>query len=185
MEKKIFDELDDIFDGDCERPITMDDLKRMKYIECVIKESQRLYPSVPFFARTLEQEMPLFVKSLGTHVTVPAGMDVVVFPAVVHRTPQHWPNACRFIPERFEAENCIGRHPYAFIPFSAGPRNCIGQKFAILEEKAIIASVFRHFSVRSVETTDQVNVLPCLILKSEHPLKIVLSRRRNIMKETK
>lgn len=177
IQKKIFEELDSIFSDDKDRPITMEDLRNMKYIECVAKEAQRLFPSVPLYARTIEQDMPIYIKTLDRKVDIPAGLNVVVFPSAVHRCPDYWPNPEKFIPERFLPENIKGKHPYAFIPFSAGPRNCIGQKFATFEEKAILASVFRRFKVQSIEPHDQIEILPALILKSGRPLKVVISRR--------
>lgn len=137
-------ELNDIF-GDDNRLPTMQDFKKMKCLDMCIKESLRLYPSVPLFARTLGQDVRVgkiyernfninyIIKCLffpyyaGKHV-IPAGCGVFILPYCTHRLPHHFPDPNDFKPERFSPENSEGRHPYAYIPFSAGPRNCIGEK---------------------------------------------------------
>jgi cytochrome P450 len=173
----VHDELDSIFGDDKEREITHEDLRNMKYVECVVKESQRLLPSVPIYARVTTEEVTFPVRSTGQNVTLPEGVTCAVWPSFVHRSKDHWDDPERFIPERFLPENSKGRHPFAHIPFSAGPRNCIGQKFAVLEEKATIASIFRRFKVTSFAKRDSLLPIPALILKSSIPLKIKLETR--------
>ncbi|KAG0411462.1 hypothetical protein HPB47_011417 [Ixodes persulcatus] len=115
----IHQELDSIFGDDKVRQITSNDLKEMKYLECCLKESQRLYPSVPFIARTCKGNLVI----AGN--TVPKGATVQIPIYNLHRDETVFPKPEEFIPERFLPENAKGRHPFAYIPFSAGPRNCI------------------------------------------------------------
>lgn len=128
--------------GSSDRPVTMADLSELKYLECCIKEALRLYPSVPFFSRLvtedtticmlISQTSPLYRKCSFSSILfpggydIPAGASVVVMSYVIHRDPTYFPDPERFQPERFFPENVRGRHPYAYVPFSAGPRNCIG-----------------------------------------------------------
>lgn len=118
IQDKIVEELDSIFDGDRTRPPTMKELNDMKYLECAIKESLRLYPSVPFLGRHLHEDV-----QIGEYL-VPAGTMALVSTYVLHRDKNVFPKPEIYNPDRFLPENSIGRHPYAYIPFSAGPRNC-------------------------------------------------------------
>ncbi|XP_011312188.1 probable cytochrome P450 4aa1 [Fopius arisanus] len=135
---KCHQELERIFRGD-ERQPTLGDLREMRYLEMSIKETLRMYPSVPFFARTLGEDI-----QVGSRI-IPKGCGILIMPYSTHRLPHHYPNPHEFNPERFNSENSSKRHPYAYLPFSAGPRNCIGYKFAMLEMKAIISAVLRRF----------------------------------------
>ncbi|CAH1399001.1 unnamed protein product [Nezara viridula] len=166
-QEKVVEELIEIF-GETDRPPTLSDLAKMNYLEMVIKESLRLYPSVPLISRSLTEDL-----KLGADVIIPAGYTAVVAPFLVHRSKTHWENPEEFRPERFMPGT--PRHPFAFIPFSAGPRNCIGQKFAMMELKTMLSSVLRKCKLEAV--TKEVNILPTGIIKSEETILMKIYKR--------
>ncbi|CAG7786051.1 unnamed protein product, partial [Allacma fusca] len=125
-QEKLHLELDSIFGDNYARTVNASDLHKMKYLECCIKETLRLYPPAPFFSRKIEKDLILDDKA-----TIPNGTDVLLLPWLTHRLPEFFPEPEKFIPSRFLPENSVGRHPYAFIAFSGGPRNCMGESFKI------------------------------------------------------
>ncbi|XP_054742684.1 probable cytochrome P450 4ac1 [Anastrepha obliqua] len=96
------------------------DFNKLEYLDRVIKESLRLYPSVPFIARHCTQQTEL------NGLILPARAEVNIHIFDIMRDERHFPDPLRFDPDRFLPENSIDRHPFAFVPFSGGSRNCIG-----------------------------------------------------------
>nr|CAD7452255.1 unnamed protein product [Timema tahoe] len=172
IQERVQTELDDLFQGST-RSVTMKDLQEMKYLEQVIKESLRLYPSVPFIARKIDQDV-----QLGEY-TIPAGCTLYIPIYHVHRNPDYFPQPEEFNPDHFQTEKVQTRHPYAYIPFSAGPRNCIGQKFALLEEKTVLSSILRQFNVLSMQAKETVGMTLELVLRPIHGIDVQLRRRPN------
>ncbi|XP_008923000.1 cytochrome P450 4V2 [Manacus vitellinus] len=172
VQKKVHKELDEVFDN-TERPVTTDDLKQLRYLECVVKEALRLFPSVPMFARTLREDCCI------SGYQIPKGATVLVLTYALHRDPEIFPDPEEFRPERFFSENSKGRHPYAYVPFSAGPRNCIGQRFAQMEEKTLLALILRRFWVESCQKPEELRIAGELILRPTNGIWIKLKRRPN------
>ncbi|XP_041950691.1 cytochrome P450 4V2-like [Alosa sapidissima] len=169
VQKKVHQELDEVF-GSSDRHVTAEDLKKLRYLECVIKETLRIFPSVPLFARSICEDCHI------NGFKIPKGVNAVIIPYALHRDPRYFPEPEEFRPERFLPENSLGRHPYAFIPFSAGPRNCIGQRFAMMEEKVILASVLRRFKVLACQDREDLRLQGDLILRPESGIWIQLQR---------
>ncbi|XP_040167169.1 cytochrome P450 4C1-like [Anopheles arabiensis] len=172
VQERVCEEIESIFPSGDDRPATMQDLNELKLLERCIKEALRLYPSVSFFGRTLSEDV-----QLGGH-QVPAQTIVGIHAYHVHRDERFYPDPEKFDPDRFLPENTENRHPYAYIPFSAGPRNCIGQKFALLEEKSIVSSVLRRYRLRSVRTRDEQKIMHELITRPKDGILLYLESRQ-------
>ncbi|XP_052687181.1 cytochrome P450 4V2-like isoform X1 [Crassostrea angulata] len=170
VQAKVHEEMDQIFGGS-DRPASMNDLKEMRYLECCIKEALRLFPSVPFFGRKLTEDC-----KFGEY-SIPKDTTVIIIPPGLHRDERYFPDPEKFDPNRFLPENSLKRHPYCYIPFSAGPRNCIGQKFAILEEKVMLSNIFRNFTVTSKQSREELFPIGDLIMRPEHGIIVELRPR--------
>src|SRR4029077_1649792 len=109
------------------RAPTYEDLMKLRYSRMVVEESMRLYPPVWTLARTAVNE-----DEIGGY-RIPARSEILIFPYITQRHPKWWqqPDVCR--PERFAQENSAARPRYAYLPFGAGPRTCIGLNFAMTE----------------------------------------------------
>ena len=108
----------------------------------VIDESMRLYPP----AHTLSREPVGPDEVLGHHI--PAGATVLIVPWMLHRKPSLWERPDRFEPERFSPERTAARPRFAYIPFGAGPRICIGAAFALAEATLILATIAQRYRLR-------------------------------------
>lgn len=108
--------------------------------------------------------------------TLPKGANVVIAPLLMGTNSSIWKDARSFIPERFELDNMSTVSPFAYLPFSAGARNCIGQKYAILEMKSLISKVLMNFEI-SVEPGFELRVKPEIVLKPTDGIKLRLKDR--------
>jgi cytochrome P450 len=139
VEAKLLAEYKHVLDG---RIPTMEDLPKMPYNRMVLDEALRLYP--PAWAvstRTaLEDDVILGYR-------IPKGAGVFISPYVVHRDPRFWEDPEKFDPERFTDDKVEARHKYAYIPFGAGPRKCIGNTFALTEAQLILATLLPRYKL--------------------------------------
>uniref|UniRef100_A0A182K767 Rho-GAP domain-containing protein n=1 Tax=Anopheles christyi TaxID=43041 RepID=A0A182K767_9DIPT len=140
--------------------LSLSTLNNLHYMELVIKESLRLFPPVPVIARIATEDTEL----LGERLT--RGTSVAIDIYTMHHSDDYFPDAERFNPDRFKgARDAQTFNPYTYIPFSAGSRNCIGQKFAQYELKSTLVKLLQRFQIRLVDA----NYVPTL--KAEIVLK--------------
>jgi cholesterol 24(S)-hydroxylase len=121
--------------------VTFEDLPRLKYMDCCLKETLRLYPPAPGIIRITPEDVTL------DGYEIPKGTTTSASPFVMGRHPAFWNNPGDFIPERWESlgdENPVTACIY--FPFSLGPRNCIGQQFAMMESKVVLAKFLKVFT---------------------------------------
>ncbi|XP_037560010.1 cytochrome P450 4V2 [Dermacentor silvarum] len=163
---KVHEELDRVLGRDKDGVIRSDDLLQLNYLECCLKESLRLYPPFPLFGRKLEHDMII------DGYRLPKGLTCFVNLYSLHRDPRHFRQPDSFFPERFLGEEFAQRHPYSYIPFSAGPKNCLGQRFFMQEAKLLLAKVLSKFSVESTKPVEELKITYEVVLKARGSLRV-------------
>ena len=166
IQLRIQEELDAVFGDERDRDITFDDMKHMEYLECVIKESLRLFPSVPFIGREMNEDV-----KVGEYV-IPKGTNVFMLIESLHLDKEIYPDPIHFKPERFLDNNTSNINAYTYVPFSAGPRSCIGKRFALTEEKVILAKIFLNFNVKSLDPRDKIITSAEMVYRAKTPLRV-------------
>ncbi|XP_027051041.1 cytochrome P450 4F4-like [Pocillopora damicornis] len=170
-QEKCLEEIEEVFGNSSE--IEWKQLGKLKYLLMCIKESCRLFAPVPIISRTLDRTY-----EIDGHL-VPEGTWVMTNVYALHLNPHVWRDPKKFDPLRFTTENAKEMSPYAFIPFSAGPRNCIGQSFALTEVKLSLAMIIRKFKL-SVNPDNYVpieDMIPELILRAKNGIKVNIAPR--------
>ncbi len=166
IEERMIAEIDSTLQG---RTPSMDDLHNLPYLRMLIDEVLRYFPPAWAIAarNTLEDD-----EILGFHI--PKNSTVFVVPFILHRDPRFWQDPERILPDRFCEEHTAERHKYAYLPFGAGPRKCIGNTFALIESQLILATLYQK--VRLV-TAPGKNVVPdpafTLRVKDGLPMTVV------------
>ncbi|MER7007256.1 cytochrome P450 [Dactylosporangium sp. NPDC000555] len=121
-----------------------EDLHRLRFASMVVEETMRLYPPVWLLPR-----QAIDADEVGGY-HVPAGADVLVSPYVLHRDARFWPEPDRFDPQRFDPDRQTGRPRYAYIPFGAGPRFCVGNHLGMMEAVFVTALLARDVRLTTV-----------------------------------
>ncbi|XP_075393775.1 cytochrome P450 4F2-like [Tenrec ecaudatus] len=140
--------------------IEWDDLALLPFLTMCIKESLRLHPPVTVISRRCTQDI-----ELPDGRVIPKGNICLISIFGTHHNPIVWPEPEVFNPFRFDPETSQRRSPFAFVPFSAGTRNCIGQTFAMAEMKVVLALTLLRFRVRPDHLEPRRK--PELILRAE------------------
>ncbi|OXA37578.1 Cytochrome P450 4C1 [Folsomia candida] len=169
-QRKVHEELDAVLKtgGD----ITFADLAELKYLEMCIKESLRVLPPVPMIMRHATEDIPLDNSQI-----IPKGCEMVFIIREIHRDPQYFPNPDQFDPNRFLPEACVNRNQYAFIPFSAGPRNCLGMKYAMIQMKTCLAHILRNFRVSTTQKRKDMKIVYGMVLEAMPHIEVTISPR--------
>ena len=127
------------------RTPTPEDLPALRYVRMVVDEAMRLYPPVWASGR-----QALADDRVGDY-RIPAGAPVNLATWLTHRHPQFWPDPERFDPERFAPERAATRHRFAYLPFSGGPRLCIGNEFALMEAVLLVTMMAQRYRIALVD----------------------------------
>ncbi|XP_037040925.1 probable cytochrome P450 313a4 [Bradysia coprophila] len=170
-QEKVYEEIQKICpnnDGD----VTSEHLKELLFTEQCIKESMRLIPTVPLTSRLATEDFYI------GETYVPAGCEVALFLYVLHRNKNVWGNDAniynpdRFLPERFEKQ-----HPYSYLPYSAGPRNCIGKKYAQIVIRMFIVWLVRNFKFTTDLKFEELSLKWMVVLKANQGYPVRIEKR--------
>ena len=170
VERKLHDELATVLAGHTPR---YEDLGELRYTRMVIEESMRLFPPAHIMGR-----QPVSDDEVLGH-RIPAGSTVLILPWLLHRKPALWENPDCFDPERFAPERAALRPRYAYIPFGAGPRICIGASFAMAEAMVILAIVAQRYRLR-LKPGFPVEPQGLITLRPRYGLRMSLERRTDV-----
>ncbi|XP_071557668.1 cytochrome P450 4c3-like isoform X2 [Temnothorax nylanderi] len=166
-QEKIVDEYNDVLGND---EITLENIKKLTWLDACIKEQWRLYPVAPLIARQIYKPIEI----IGNQI--PSGSTVLINSYLLHRDARHFPEPDIYRPERFLSDD-LKLPPYAFIPFSAGSRNCIGWKFATLVIKVAVLNVLKAFRVEAFDREDQLRLISELVLVNANGLRLKITPR--------
>ncbi|XP_046621117.1 uncharacterized protein LOC124305582 [Neodiprion virginianus] len=179
VQEKAYQELCDIFGGNAadddngEPPVTSEVLVRMTYMERVIKETMRLFPIGPLLFRKATDDLDL------GNCTVPKGSTVALNIIAVHRNEKYWPDPLKFDPDRFLPERFAQQEPFSYLPFSGGPRNCIGSKYAMMLIKTFTTMILRRYvlAVDKATPVEDVRLKMEFMMRPAVPIAIRIKRR--------
>jgi cytochrome P450 len=155
------------------RPAGADDVRRLAYTHAVIAESMRLYPPAYLVGR--RAIVPYHVP--GTDYVLPAGTTVLISQYFLHRDARFWSDPERFVPERWLAEGIRAETlQYAYFPFGAGPRICIGEHFAWMELTIVLATIAQRWRLR-VAPDQKVALQPIITLRPKYGMRMSVEPR--------
>ncbi|CAG9769430.1 unnamed protein product [Ceutorhynchus assimilis] len=151
-----------------DREISSNNIGYLKYTEATICEIMRFVPILPFIARITGEDI-----DVGNNKVIPKGVDFVVDIWHLHRVPEYWKNPEKFDPTRFLPENLDKIKPFSYLPFSQGPRDCIGKHHAMALLKITYANVIRNFKIATKhKSVDEFDLCSSVTLYSPEPMDL-------------
>jgi len=153
VQRKLLEEVDEVLQELNGQLPTYEVIQKMDYLDMVVSETLRKWPSSNFFDRKCNKQI-IIEEYDGTKIVIEPG-DGLFFPVkCFHMDPKLWPNPTMFDPERFSPENRKDINVFSYLPFGSGPRNCVGSRFALMEMKALTFSFLTHFTIEKCSKTE-------------------------------
>uniref|UniRef100_T1INY8 Cytochrome P450 n=1 Tax=Strigamia maritima TaxID=126957 RepID=T1INY8_STRMM len=146
IQEKLIKEVDDVM-ADCKGKLTYEAVSSMQFLDMVVSETLRKYPPAVRTDRVCVEDYNL------NGITLKKGIMIGIPIYAIHHNPEFYSNPQTFDPERFSAENKAKRNPFTYLPFGAGPRNCIAMRFALLEVKLVIALMLSNYRFQTCPET--------------------------------
>lgn len=178
IQNELHKEVIEVLGDDVAQIPPYEDLMKLNYLDRIIKECMRIFPSVPVVGKKAYKDMKV-VASDGEY-TIPAGTLMAILICSIHKNPYYYDNPEQFDPDRWLPERMTVRNPHCFLPFSSGPRNCLGAKYANLQMKMFAVTMVRLYHILPSETCrtlEDVKYEMLATLKFKENCKIKLRRR--------
>ena len=167
-EQRLHEEVDQALGG---RNPSFGDVPTLRYVEAVFAESVRLYPPAWAMGRRALQDF-----ALGEY-WLPAGTTVLMSQFVSHRDPRYFSDPLRFDPERFVAGGRATFPKFAYFPFGAGARQCVGEAFAWMEGVLVLATLAQKWRLALVPG-QHVEAQPLITLRAKYGMRMQVEERR-------
>jgi cytochrome P450 len=169
VRERVYAEVDEVLGG---RDPRAEDMSALQYTGWVFEEAMRLYPPVWTISRTATRDDEVCGKP------IPKGTTVMLSPYAMHRNPEIWPEPEKFRPERFHPDEVAKRPRYSYFPFGGGPRVCLGNRFAMMEAKIMMAMVIQRYRL-SVLPGQEIVAEPMITLRPRDGIQMGLERRED------
>ncbi|CAG2111904.1 unnamed protein product, partial [Medioppia subpectinata] len=172
IQQRLYEEVESAVDSNGE--ISYEVLAKLPLLDAILSETLRLYPPVI----RLERKAQTDYKLGDTGIQLYAGQDIEIPVYAIHHSEDFYPNAHKFDPDRFMPENRHKIIPYTYLPFGAGPRNCIGMRFALMEAKLGLAQIVRRYRFfRSSQTAVPLQFRPISRLLAAKEVVVGIEKR--------
>jgi cytochrome P450 len=159
------------------RPAEFRDIKGLNLIRNIFRETLRLYPPVPFMSRDVAVPQVMRKHALAK------GSIIYLSPWILHRSEKNWQEPDSFDPDRFDRPETAEAQRSAYLPFSAGPRVCLGAAFAMQESTLILAELVRNFRFDPVDGSDPIPRMR-LSLRADREITLKVTKRRSLVAQT-
>ncbi|XP_052751911.1 cytochrome P450 4V2-like [Galleria mellonella] len=175
-QEKVYQEIIEVL-GPNDEYVNENDLKKLRYLDMVYKETLRYFSIAALIQRTVEEEITIN----DGKITLPVGTSLIIPIHEIHRDPQYWDEPLKIKPERFLPENISKRDPNAFIPFSLGTMDCLGRVYATCLIKTCVIRVLRHVQFEAEGSLDNLKLHVAISVKAAKGYNVRARRRVTVL----
>ncbi|XP_064212412.1 cytochrome P450 4g15 isoform X1 [Tribolium castaneum] len=170
IQDKVVEELSEVLSN--KTCVTLDELSKLNYLDMCLKESMRLFPVAPFIFRDTTEEFQL------ENLTIPGNVTLALSIYHAHRDRNFWEKPDDFYPEHFAPEAVKNRHPFAFLPFSAGPRKCIAQQYSTTYMKIQLCTILQNYEIQCQYNTKNIKLTTDISVRPVQGYMLKIRKRR-------
>ncbi|XP_046865234.1 probable cytochrome P450 313a4 isoform X2 [Drosophila willistoni] len=173
-QEKAFEEIKSLFPHNGDFDVSYAETQEMVYLDLILNESMRVVPPVPIVSRQTSQDV-----RLSNGIVIPKGVQIAIDIFHLHRSKLLWgPEAETFNPDHFLPHIYQDKHPYAYIPFTKGLRNCIGWRYALISAKVTLAKLLRNYEFKTSFMFEDLYFIEDITIKLKSVPLLELKKRK-------